>query len=169
MIKEGLEKRGISVKYDDADNNKPGWKFADYELKGVPVRLALGPRDIDNNSVEVARRDNLTKENISTDNVYDHVTGLLNDMQSAIYKKALKFRDENTHYTDSWDDFRNIMEKNGGFIMAHWDGTRETEDKIKEETKATIRCIPFDSADEEGKCVYSGRPSQRRVLFAVSY
>jgi prolyl-tRNA synthetase len=168
-IKKDLESLGISVKYDDRDNNKPGYKFADYELKGVPVRLAIGPRDIENKTVEVARRDNLTKEVIPLDGINKHVPELLEDIQNNIYNKALKFRKENTFYIDKWSDFIDIINNQGGFIMAHWDGTVETEEKIKEETKATIRCIPFDSPDEEGKCIYSGRPSKRRVLFAISY
>jgi prolyl-tRNA synthetase len=168
-IKTGLEALGISVKYDDRDNNKPGWKFADYELKGVPVRLAIGPRDLENNTIEVARRDTLTKETIPIDNVYEHIQRLLEDIQENIYNKALNFRKENTFYVDSWEDFLKVLDNQGGFIMAHWDGTVETEEKIKEETKATIRCIPFDSPEEHGKCVYSGKPSNRRVLFARSY
>ena len=168
-IKKELEAQGISVKYDDRDNNKPGYKFADYELKGVPVRLAIGPRDIENKTVEVARRDNLTKETIPLDNIGKHIPELLEDIQNNIYNKALKFRKENTFYIDKWSDFLDIIDNKGGFIMAHWDGTAETEEKIKEETKATIRCIPFDSPEEEGKCIYSGKPSKRRVLFAVSY
>ncbi len=168
-IKAELESSGISVKYDDRDNNKPGWKFADYELKGVPVRLAIGPRDLENRTVEVARRDNLTKETISVDRVKEYIPQLLEDIQTNIYNKALKFREENTFYIDTWDDFNKILDNQGGFIMAHWDGTVETEEKIKEETKATIRCIPFDTPDEEGKCVFSGKPSKRRVLFARSY
>jgi prolyl-tRNA synthetase len=168
-IKKGLESLGISVKYDDRDNNKPGYKFADYELKGVPVRLAIGPRDIENKTVEVARRDNLTKEIVPLENIEKHILKLLEDIQNNIYNKALKFRKENTFYIDKWSDFLDVINNQGGFIMAHWDGTVETEEKIKEETKATIRCIPFDSPDEEGKCVYSGKPSRRRVLFAVSY
>jgi prolyl-tRNA synthetase len=168
-IKTGLEALGISVKYDDRDNNKPGWKFADYELKGVPVRLAIGPRDIENNTIEVARRDTLTKETIPIDSIYEHIQRLLEDIQENIYNKALNFRKENTFYVDSWEDFLKVLDNQGGFIMAHWDGTVETEEKIKEETKATIRCIPFDSPEEPGKCVYSGKPSNRRVLFARSY
>jgi prolyl-tRNA synthetase len=168
-IKNGLEALGISVKYDDRDNNKPGYKFADYELKGVPVRLVIGPRDIENRTVEVARRDNLTKEIVQLDNINEHIPKLLEDIQNNIYNKALKFRQENTFYIDKWSDFLDIINNQGGFIMAHWDGTVETEEKIKEETKATIRCIPFESAEEEGKCVYSGKPSKRRVLFAISY
>lgn len=168
-IKKGLEALGISVKYDDRDNNKPGYKFADYELKGVPVRLAIGPRDIENKTVEVARRDNLTKEIVPFENIEKHIPKLLEDIQNNIYNKALKFRKENTFFIDKWSDFLDVINNQGGFIMAHWDGTAETEEKIKEETKATIRCIPFDSPEEEGKCVYSGKPSKRRVLFAVSY
>jgi prolyl-tRNA synthetase len=168
-IKADLEKLGISVKYDDRDNNKPGWKFAEYELKGVPVRLAIGQRDMENKTIEVARRDNLTKETITIDSVVEHVQKLLVDIQDNIYNKALNFRKENTFYIDTWDDFLKNLDNQGGFIMAHWDGTVETEEKIKEETKATIRCIPFDSPEEEGKCIYSGKPSKRRVLFARSY
>ena len=168
-IKAGLEVLGISVKYDDRDNNKPGWKFADYELKGVPVSLAIGPRDLENNTIEVARRDNLTKETIPIDKIYEHIPKLLDDIQENIYNKALNFRKENTFYVDNWDDFLKVLDNQGGFIMAHWDGTVETEEKIKEESKATIRCIPFDSPEEQGKCVYSGKPSNRRVLFARSY
>ncbi len=168
-IKAELEALGVSVKYDDRDNNKPGWKFADYELKGVPVRLAIGPRDLENNTIEVARRDTLTKETISTDNITVHVTGLLKDIQENIYNKAFEFRKENTFFVDKWDEFLQVLDNKGGFIMAHWDGTPETEEKIKDETKATIRCIPFDSPEEEGTCIYSGKPSKRRVLFARSY
>jgi prolyl-tRNA synthetase len=168
-IKASLEAIGLTVKYDDRDNNKPGWKFADYELKGVPVRLAIGPRDIENNTIEVARRDNLTKETISIDGITEHISKLLDEIQSNIYNKALNFRIENTFYVDKWEDFLKILDNQGGFIMAHWDGTTETEEKIKEETKATIRCIPFEAPDEDGKCIYSGKPSKRRVLFARSY
>ena len=168
-IKADLEAKGISVKYDDRDNNKPGWKFADYELKGVPVRLAIGPRDLENKTIEVARRDTLTKETIPIDKINEFIPKLLDDIQTNIYNKALNFRKENTFYIDTWDDFLKTLDNPGGFIMAHWDGTVETEEKIKELTKATIRCIPFDSPEEEGKCVYSGKPSKRRVLFARSY
>ncbi len=168
-IKTELELKGISVKYDNRDNNTPGFKFAEYELKGVPVRLALGPRDLQNKTIEVARRDTLTKETIQLDQITDHVVKLLDDIQTSIYNKALKFRNENTYRADNWDDFIKILDDKGGFIMAHWDGTTETEEKIKEETKATIRCIPIDSPLEDGKCIYSGKPSRRRVLFARSY
>jgi prolyl-tRNA synthetase len=168
-IKSTLEAHGISVKYDGSDNNKPGWKFAEYELKGVPVRIAVGPRDIENSTVEVARRDTLEKKTIPINALEDHINGLLNNIQKNIYFKASEFRNANTFNVDKWDDFVNILDNQGGFIMAHWDGTTETEEKIKEETKATIRCIPFDSPEEEGKCIYSGKPSKRRVLFARSY
>ena len=168
-LKDGLEKKGISVKYDDRDNNKPGWKFADYELKGVPVRIAIGPRDLENNTVEIARRDTLVKETIPQDSIYDQIPGLLEDIQNNIYKKASEFLKQNTYYVDKWDEFVDIIENRGGFVMAHWDGTIETEEKIKNETKATIGCIPFDSPEEDGKCIYSGKPSKRRVLFARSY
>lgn len=167
-IIEEIKRRGISVKYDDDDKQRSGWKFAEYELKGVPVRLALGMRDIQNNTVEVARRDTLTKETKPVEGIVDYVVTLLDDIQENIYRKALKFREENTFIVDTWDDFKERIEK-GGFILAHWDGTSETEEKIKEETKATIRCIPLDAKQEPGKCVFSGRPSNRRVLFARAY
>lgn len=168
-IMAGLQKAGISVKYDDRDNLKPGFKFADYELKGVPVRIAIGPRDIENNTVEIARRDTLEKETVSSEGLPERIKDLLEDIQANLFKKALKFRADNTYRTDTWKEFLEIIDKQGGFILAHWDGTAETEEKIKEETKATIRCIPFDSPEEEGICIYSGKPSKRRVLFARSY
>jgi prolyl-tRNA synthetase len=168
-IKTGLEALGITVKYDNRDTHKPGFKFAEYELKGIPVRLAIGPRDLENQSVEVARRDTLTKETIPLTSLFDHVPKLLNDIQENILKKAVRFKEENTYYIDKWEDFVSTLDDKGGFILAHWDGTAETEQKIKEETKATIRCIPFDSPDEEGKCIYSGKLSKKRVLFARSY
>jgi len=168
-IKSELESKGVSVKFDDRDTHKPGWKFADYELKGVPVRLAIGPRDMENQTVEVARRDNLTKETVPMGNITDHVIALLDDIQKNMYTKAFKFREENTFYVDSWADFKRVLDDTGGFIMAHWDGTAETENRIKDETKATIRCIPLDSPEEDGKCVFSGKPSKRRVMFARSY
>jgi len=168
-IMAGLQNAGISVKYDDRDNLKPGFKFADYELKGVPVRIAIGHRDIENGTVELARRDTLQKETVSALGLPERLKELFKEIQSNLYKKALKFRDENTYKTDDWKEFTDLIENQGGFILAHWDGTSETEEKIKEETKATIRCIPFDSIEEEGKCIYSGKPSKRRVLFARSY
>lgn len=158
----------ISVKYDDNDNQRSGWKFAEYELKGVPVRLAIGARDLENGTIEVARRDTLTKESRSFEGIVAHVKQLLDEIQSNIYAKALAFREENTFRVDSWEDFKAQIEA-GGFVMAHWDGTDETEAKIKEETKATIRCIPLVSVEEAGKCVYSGKESARRVVFARAY
>ncbi len=163
-----LKAAGISVKYDDSDNQRSGWKFAEYELKGVPVRLGLGMRDLEAGTVEVARRDTLTKESHSLDGIVEHVTALLDDIQANIYQKALSLREENTFHVDTWDEFKTQIEK-GGFILAHWDGTSETEEKIKAETKATIRCIPLNAEPEDGKCVYSGKPSSRRVIFARAY
>jgi len=168
-IKKDLEKLGLSVKYDNRDNNTPGWKFADYELKGVPVRLAIGPRDLENKTIEIARRDTLQKETIPMERLNEHIPALLDEIQKNIYARALKFRNENTHYVETWKEFIDVLDNKGGFIMAHWDGTTETEEKIKEETKATIRCIPFNTPAEEGKCVFSGKTSDRRVLFARSY
>ena len=168
-IKKELESKGLIVKFDDRDTHKPGWKFAEYELKGVPVRLAIGPRDLENRSVEVARRDTLEKSSQSMEGIAEYITALLEKIQKNIYDKALAFRKANTYTIDSWDEFRDIMIKKGGFVLAHWDGTSETELKIKEETKATIRCIPFNSKPEKGKCIYTGKPSEQRVLFAVAY
>ncbi len=165
---EELKANGISVKYDDNDNQRSGWKFAEYELKGVPVRLGIGMRDLENGTVEIARRDNLTKESRPFDGVAEYIKNLLDEIQVNIYKKALQFREENTFRVDSWDEFQAQIEK-GGFILAHWDGTSETEEKIKAETKATIRCIPFDEGEETGACVYTGKPSSRRVIFARAY
>lgn len=167
-IVENLKKQGISVKYDNADNKRPGFKFADYELKGVPVRLVLGARDIENGTIEVMRRDTLEKETVSIEGIEGYVEKLLNDIQNNIYTKALNHRLEMTTKVDTWEDFKTQIEK-GGFILAHWDGTTETEEKIKEETKATIRCIPLDGEEEEGKCIYTGKPSKRRVIFARNY
>ena len=167
-IVENLKKQGISVKYDNADNKRPGFKFADYELKGVPVRLVLGARDIENGTIEVMRRDTLEKETVSIEGIEGYVEKLLDDIQNNIYAKALNHRLEMTTKVDTWEDFKTQIEK-GGFILAHWDGTTETEEKIKEETKATIRCIPLDGEEEEGKCIYTGKPSKRRVIFARNY
>lgn len=167
-IVENLKKQGISVKYDNADNKRPGFKFADYELKGVPVRLVLGARDIENGTIEVMRRDTLEKETVSIKGIEGYVEKLLDDIQNNIYTKALNHRLEMTTKVDTWEDFKTQIEK-GGFILAHWDGTTETEEKIKEETKATIRCIPLDGEEEEGKCIYTGKPSKRRVIFARNY
>ena len=165
---KALKSRGVSVKFDDDDSARPGWKFAEYELKGVPVRIAVGARDLENNQAEVVRRDTLAKETVSLDGLYDHVVALLDDIQANIYDRALNFRQENTFEVTSWADFTDKIEK-GGFLSAHWDGTAETEEKIKELTKATIRCIPLDFKEEEGQCVYSGKPSKGRVLFAKAY
>jgi len=167
-IVEKLKKQGVSVKYDNADNKRPGFKFADYELKGVPVRLVLGARDIENGTIEVMRRDTLEKETVSIEGIEGYVEKLLDDIQNNIYTKALNHRLEMTTKVDTWEDFKAQIEK-GGFILAHWDGTTETEEKIKEETKATIRCIPLDGEEEEGKCIYTGKPSKRRVIFARNY
>ncbi len=168
-IKEALQEKGILVKLDDRDTHKPGWKFNEYEFKGVPVRLAIGPRDVENGTVEMARRDTLEKEIVSIDGVEEKVGALLAEIQENLYRKALAFRTENTRKADSWDEFKQILDEHGGFIEAHWDGTAETEQHIKEETKATIRCIPLDENKETGKCVYSGKPSERRVVFARAY
>ena len=168
-IKSYLEDKQISVKYDDRDTHKPGWKFAEYELKGVPVRLTIGPRDIENGTIEIARRDTLEKATIPQKGIEKYIESLLEEMQENIYKKAFDFRSDNTHEVDTWEEFKGIVNSKGGFILAHWDGTNETELKIKEETKATIRCIPLDSKEEKGKCVFSGKPSNRRVLFAKAY
>ena len=167
-IVEKLKKQGISVKYDNADNKRPGFKFADYELKGVPVRLVLGARDIENGTIEVMRRDTLEKETVTIEGIEGYVEKLLDDIQNNIYAKALNHRLEMTTKVDTWEDFKTQIEK-GGFILAHWDGTTETEEKIKEETKATIRCIPLNGEEEEGKCIYTGKPSKRRVIFARNY
>ncbi|MEI6142642.1 MAG: proline--tRNA ligase [Mariniphaga sp.] len=167
MVK--LRARGITVKYDNRDSQRPGWKFAEYELKGVPVRLAIGPRDLENGSVEVARRDTLTKSVEKLENIDQFVEELLKEIQQTIYDKALKFRIENTTKVDSYDEFKELLNTKGGFFLCHWDGTTETELRVKEETKATIRCIPFDSVEEDGKCMVTGQPSKRRVIFALSY
>jgi prolyl-tRNA synthetase len=167
-IVEELKAKGISVRFDDDDKQRSGWKFAEYELKGVPVRLALGARDLEANTVEIARRDTLTKESVSIEGIADRIENLLDEIQTSIYQKALNFREENTFLVDTWDEFKTQIEK-GGFLVAHWDGTAETEEAIKAETKATIRCIPFNSTEEAGTCVYSGKPSAKRVIFARAY
>lgn len=166
-----LRKAGISVKYDDRDTQKPGWKFAEYELKGVPVRIALGPRDLENKTLEIARRDTLTKESFQWEEmpIADKIGTLLANIQEQIYQKAFDFRKENTSEVNSWEEFKQVLEQKAGFLAAHWDGTAETEEKIKELTKATIRCIPLDQVPEQGVCVYSGKPSTGRVLFAKAY
>jgi len=168
-IKAALEARGISVKYDDRDTYKPGWKFSEYEFKGVPVRLAIGPRDMENGTVEVARRDTLEKEVLQMADIDHKVEHLLEQIQENLYQKALNFRDDNTHRADNWDEFVDLIENKGGFVYAHWDGTSETELAIKDKTKATIRLIPTDENTESGKCIFSGKPSERRVVFAKAY
>jgi prolyl-tRNA synthetase len=168
IIIRDLKVKGISVKYDDRDTFKPGWKFSEYELKGVPVRIAIGPRDIANGTVEVARRDTKEKSVMQITDLHLKIEHLLEQIQDNIYSKALNFRETHTYKADSYDEFKKLLEE-GGFIYAHWDGTSETEMKIKEETKATIRCIPINNKLEEGKCVYSGKPSKQRVVFARSY
>jgi prolyl-tRNA synthetase len=167
-IKNELKALGISVKFDDRDTQKPGWKFAEYELKGVPVRLALGPRDIENGNVELARRDTLEKKVLPQEGIAEYIRSLLNEMQNNIYKKALDFRAENTHKVDTWDELVDVLENKGGFALAHWDGTVESENKIKE-TKASIRCIPLDGEEEDGICIVSGLPSKKRVVIAKAY
>ena len=169
-FKELMERAGLTVKIDDRDKLRSGFKYAEWELKGVPVRIAMGPRDLENRTAEVVRRDTLEKEFVSWDSLVEHVAALMEQIQQNIYKKALDFRNANTYKVDSWDEFKQKIEE-GGFLLCHWDGTKETEAKIQEETKATIRCIPIDSfvCEEEGKCVYSGKPSKRRVIFAKSY
>ena len=167
-IKSSLEHRNISVKFDDRDTHKPGWKFAEYELKGVPVRLAIGMRDVENGTVEVARRDTLEKETLKVENIDVKVENLLHKIQKNLFDKANDFREENTFKADSYEEFKELIEK-GGFVYAHWDGTSETEEIIKNETKATIRCIPENSEINEGKCILSGKKSKQRVLFAKAY
>ena len=159
---------GISVKYDDDDKRRPGFKFADYEVKGVPVRLAIGARDLENGTVEVMRRDTLEKSVAQFEGIADQVAALLEDIQQNIYQKALKMRQARTYKVDSYEEFKQRIE-DGGFLLCHWDGTTETEERIKEETKATIRCIPLDGEEEEGFCMVTGKPSKRRVIIARAY
>ena len=168
-IKKSLQAKGIRVKLDSRRTYKPGWKFAEYEFKGVPVRLAIGPRDLENETVEIARRDTLEKAVYQLADLENKIPNLLENIQKNLFDKAVTFREENSHYVDTWDEFKDHIENKGGFIYAHWDGTAETEQKIKEETKATIRVIPLDNKKEEGKCVYSGNPSPQRVVFAKAY
>ncbi len=168
-IVKQLKALGVSVKYDNNDNSRPGWKFAEYELKGVPVRIALGLRDIENNVVEVARRDTKEKNTLSIDGLATAIVQLLDDIQQNMYNKALAFRTERITDANSWDEFVKLLDEKGGFISAHWDGTGETEDKIKEQTKATIRCIPLNNKQEDGVCILTGKPSKERVLFARAY
>jgi prolyl-tRNA synthetase len=169
LFMDDFKALGIRVKYDDDDNNRPGWKFAEYELQGIPVRIAIGARDMQSNIVEIARRDTKEKISVSMDGIANTVLVLLKDIQENIYNRAKVFRDNNITKADTWEEFEKLLDEKGGFISAHWDGTAETEDKIKELTKATIRCIPLNNLQEEGACIFSGKPSKERVLFARAY
>ena len=164
-----FKKRGVSVKYDNRDTHKPGFKFNEYELKGVPLRIAIGERDLENGTYELARRDTLTKESVAAEAIYDRVDKLLEEMQQSLYDRALEHQVTQTVSIDDYASFKTHLNEKGGFVLAHWDGTAETEERIQEETKATIRCIPLDAPEEEGVCIYSGKPSKRRVLFAKAY
>ncbi|GAA4238850.1 proline--tRNA ligase [Postechiella marina] len=164
-----LRAKNRTIKFDNRTTHRPGAKFAQHELQGVPLRIAIGPKDLANGTVEIARRDNLTKETVSLNDLVNRVEELLEDIQASLYKKALDYRDSHITEVENFDDFKNVLENKGGFISAHWDGTNETEDKIKELTKATIRCIPLENKEEEGVCVYTGAPSKQRVLFAKAY
>lgn len=168
-MKRAMEAKGISVKYDNRDSQRPGWKFAEYELKGVPVRIAIGGRDLENGTVEVARRDTMEKETFQQADLENKINNLLEQIQENLFQKALARTEAKTYVADTFEEFKRILEETPGFVSAHWDGTKETEQKIKEETKATIRCIPLNNKKEEGKCVFSGKPSSQRVLFAKAY
>jgi prolyl-tRNA synthetase len=169
VVVASFKAAGIRVKYDNTDNNRPGWKFAEYELKGVPIRIAVGPRDLENNQVELARRDTKEKTAISLDGLTETVAALLLEIQSNLLQRATKYRDDHITSVDTWDEFINVLDNKTGFVLAHWDGTAETEEKIKDQTKATIRCIPLDNPLEVGKCILTGNPSKQRVLFARAY
>ena len=169
LLMNEMKAAGIRVKYDNSDQARPGWKFAEYEMKGVPVRLAIGARDLENNVVEVARRDEQTKSTVSLDGIVGHIQSLLSEIQQNLFDRAKRFQQTHITRADSWAEFEQLLEEKGGFISAHWDGTSETEEAIKEKTKATIRCIPLDNAQEEGVCILSGKPSIQRVLFARAY
>ncbi len=164
-----LKALGVRVKYDNSDNARPGWKFAEHELKGVPVRVAIGGRDLENNTAEVARRDEKTKSTVSMDGLAKHLHALLEEIQQNMFNKAKAYRDSHITKVDTWEEFISTLEKKGGFVSAHWDGTGETEEEIKTKTKATIRCIPLNNEQEEGKCILTGKPSKERVLFALAY
>ena len=168
-LKADMQAKGIIVKYDDDDKRKPGWKFAEYEMKGVPVRIAIGPRDLENGTVEVARRDTLEKESLQQEDLAIKVEHLLEQIQINLLDRAKTYRQEFTNVAATWDEFKELIDNKGGFVHAHWDGTEETEQKIKEQTKATIRCIHFDQKEEAGSCIYSGSPSKGMVLFAKAY
>jgi prolyl-tRNA synthetase len=169
VVVASFKAAGIRVKYDNSDNNRPGWKFAEYELKGVPIRIAVGPRDLENNQVELARRDTKEKTAISLEGLTETVAALLLEIQSNLLQRATKYRDDHITSVDTWDEFINVLDNKTGFVLAHWDGTAETEEKIKDQTKATIRCIPLDNPLEVGKCILTGNPSKQRVLFARAY
>jgi prolyl-tRNA synthetase len=169
VVVASFKAAGIRVKYDNTENNRPGWKFAEYELKGVPIRIAVGPRDLENNQVELARRDTKEKTSISMDGLTETVTALLLEIQSNLLQRATKYRDEHITAVNTWDEFIDVLDNKTGFVSAHWDGTAETEEKIKEQAKATIRCIPLNNPLEEGKCILTGNPSKQRVLFARAY
>jgi prolyl-tRNA synthetase len=169
VVVASFKAAGIRVKYDNTDNNRPGWKFAEYELKGVPIRIAVGPRDLENNQVELARRDTKEKTAISLEGLTETVAALLLEIQSNLLQRATKYRDDHITSVDTWDEFINVLDNKTGFVLAHWDGTAETEEKIKDQTKATIRCIPLDNPLEVGKCILTGNPSKQRVLFARAY
>jgi len=164
-----LKQKGISVKYDDRDTQRPGFKFAEWELKGVPIRVAIGARDLQNGTVELARRDTQSKETVNQVGLADRIEQLLADIQQNIYQKAIVYRDQHITEVQSYDEFKQVLEEKGGFISAHWDGTPETEKRVKEETKATIRCIPLNNKQEAGTCIFTGKPSTQRVLFAKAY
>jgi len=168
LVKQ-LKTAGIRVKYDDSENARPGWKFAEYEKKGVPVRIAIGARDLENNTAEIARRDTKEKSSVPMEGLAERIHQLLTTIQQDMYNKALAYRSEHITKADSWDQFQQILNEKGGFILAHWDGTVETETKIKELTKATVRCIPLDNEQEPGSCILTGKPSVQRVLFAMAY
>ena len=169
IVVASFKAAGIRVKYDNTDNNRPGWKFAEYELKGVPIRIAVGPRDLENNQVELARRDTKEKTAISLDGLTETVAALLLEIQSNLLQRATKYRDDHITSVDTWDEFVNVLDNKTGFVLAHWDGTAATEEKIKDQVKATIRCIPLDNPLEDGKCILTGNPSKQRVLFARAY
>src|SRR5574344_1027072 len=169
ILVQKLKNRGITVKYDDDDSKRSGWKFNEYELKGVPVRVAIGPRDLENNEAEVVRRDTLEKQTLSFDTLDEHIVNLLDEIQNNLFQRSLEFRNANIRKADTWDEFMSILDNEEGFVLAHWDGTTETEEKIKELAKATIRCIPYNNPLEDGKCICTGKPSNQRVLFARAY
>jgi prolyl-tRNA synthetase len=169
QLVKAFKSKGISVKFDNRTTHKPGWKFAEYEMKGVPLRIALGPRDLENGTLELARRDTLEKEVVAQEAIEARVLELLEEIQEQLFQKAKTYRDDHITKVDDFKTFQEVLDSKGGFVLAHWDGTEETEDKIKEKTKATIRCIAIDAPEEEGKCVFSGKPSQKRVLFAKAY